>query len=118
MSFRIADLYDQGYSCAGCDTRGLDRSAVNASTWSCLTCGERLWIAMSDPAGNSYLVERLPAKALVVGDQVVYQKPRGLEAGEVRASGPGKRKGKWWFLAVERFGSDHVEPERYINRAV
>lgn len=53
MSFRIADLYDQSYSCAGCDTSGLDRSAVNASTWTCLACGERLWIAMSDPAGNS-----------------------------------------------------------------
>ncbi|HHH7388415.1 TPA: hypothetical protein ACP2SZ_004400 [Escherichia coli] len=116
MTFRVETVFDQAHTChAGHDSP--DHSIdLNPRTWTCRTCQRSVLIEMADKSGNQFIVERVPAREIRVGDFIVYRDRAGITAGEVIGSNLYQGKGQLWYLAVAQFGHDKISPEQYVSR--
>lgn len=111
----IMTAFDKRYFCTTCATDNLNRhSDLNDRHWTCNTCGDPVNIELADAAGNGFTVERRPAKMLVTDDYVVFEHDLSQLA-RVYDSKPAMGKGNLWYLALEGFGFDRVDPDRYYN---
>lgn len=117
MTFRVETVFDQDHKCPQSPNVPDHVVDLDSRTWTCRTCQQPVLIDMTDKAGNSYTVERRPAREIRRNDYIVYRVKSGLASGLVNGSNPHKfTKGKW-YLAVEDFGSDSkLSPEQYISR--
>lgn len=111
----IMTAFDKRYFCTRCENDHLGRqSDLNDRHWTCNTCGEPVYIELTDNAGNGFTVERRPAKTLTTNDYVVFEHDLSQLA-RVYDSKPAMGKGNLWYLALEGFGFDRVDPDRYYN---
>lgn len=112
----IMTAFDQGYRCTTCDLQDLDRHTdLDDKTWTCNACGNPVLIDLADDKGNTHTVERCQAQALSRDDYVVLEHDLSLFC-RVLASNSALGKGDLWYLALEGFGTNKPEPDRYYNR--
>ena len=108
--------FDKHYWCNTCDTQNLERHTdLDDKTWTCITCGDPIKIDLADAKGNSFTVERHQAQTLTRDDYVVLEHDLSLLC-RVLASNPAMGRGELWYLALEGYGANKAEPDRYYNR--
>lgn len=113
-SFTVA--FDRRYDCSTCQTENLTlHDHVNHLTWTCTTCGQPVQISVAGADGLHVTVERHPAQALQP-DDIVALEHKPSQRHLVLASAPAMGKGQRWYICLEGFGGNQVEPNRYYNR--
>lgn len=117
MTFRVEPVFDQHYSCPSSHDGNEHPTDVDRRTWTCRTCLQSVYIDVADKAGNSFQVERCPAREIREDDVIVSRTNTDLNARRVTASSPSQRKPGKWRLAAEKFGSDdNMRPEQFVSR--
>jgi len=116
MTFRVEPVFDVIHTCPTGHAHPDHPTDLDPRTWSCLICKQSVYIEMADKAGNRFIVERVPARAIRAGDFIVYRGHAGFTAVEVTGSNAHQGKGRLWYLAVMQFGHDKISPEQYVSR--
>lgn len=116
MTFRVETGFDLTPTCPSSHDTPDHPIDLDSRTWTCRTCQQSVYIEMVDKAGNSQLVERVPAREIRVGDYLVYRTNTGIDANLVTGSNPHRFKAGRWYLAVKDFGSDNLSPAQYVSR--
>lgn len=117
---RLSTCLDQSYSCSTCNTQDLDlEEDVDPEDWCCRECGDSVYIDMLDDGGYTYLVQRLPAKALQRGNYVLvetdYGNPRAYRALKVLDASRSPSRPNKWEVAIAEQPREKVDPDRYYN---
>jgi hypothetical protein len=121
---RLTTQFDQSYRCTTCDSDNLDPDTdLDQDTWTCSTCHQPVLVRMDDESGlPAFLVERVPARALIAGERVLVETEdghrRAYRSAEVKASSPATHARGRWHLALEQQTAERVDPDRYYNRTL
>jgi len=119
MPLGISTAFDQNYACNTCDLTDMDRDEhLDRRTWRCKTCNKPVQIYLENENGDSYLVERLQACELKVGQFITLEYDISQGAFEVLASEPAMGKGNKWYVAFRRLRGQQVERDTHYNRII
>lgn len=116
MTFRVETVFDLHYSCPSGHDDSNHPTDLDRRTWTCRICQQSVHIEMADKAGNSYIVERRPAREIRKDDYIVYREKLVITSRLVTASNTHLVKNGKWYLAAKGYISADVSPEQYVSR--
>lgn len=108
----ITLAFDKHYECPDCEKDLKLHEELSSKTWLCPDCSTPVHVRVADEKGNSYTLERKPAKSLQVGDLVILEPRLDRDYQVLSSTSAGKGK---WRLALKQYRAITVDANDHYS---